>query len=51
MISSVMIVCVWGKDYDSSVMILCIWGKDYDSSVMIFFVSKIYNVDPNTQIS
>ena len=26
MIGSVMIVCVWEKDYDSSVMIVCVWG-------------------------
>ena len=29
---SVMIVCVWGRDYDSSVIILCVWGKSYDYS-------------------
>ena len=24
---SVMIVCVWMRDYDSSGMIICVWGR------------------------
>ena len=29
---SIIIVCVWGRDYDSSVIVICVWGKDYDCS-------------------
>ena len=29
---SVMMVCVWERDYDSSVIIICVWGKGYDCS-------------------
>ena len=29
---SVMIICVWRRDYDSSVIIICVWEKGYDCS-------------------
>ena len=31
---SVMIVCVWERDYYSSVVIICVWGKDYYCSII-----------------